>query len=73
METITLLQLIGVFGISVAVLKFIDWYILKATEALRSQIHSLREDVLDINQKFAKLEDKIDRLLWHSISKDKHD
>lgn len=66
---ITLLDAMGIVGAAVAVLKFIDWYIDKATEAMHEQIKGIREDVLDINVKFAKLEDKIDKLLWHAVEK----
>ena len=68
MDKLTLLDIIIAFGLAAGVLKFFDWYIGRATEAIRSQICNLREDVLDIHRKFDKIQDKLDNLVWHRVA-----
>lgn len=73
MEQVSLLDVIVVMGIAGAVLKFLDWYIIKATEAIRCQIHDIRDNILDFDKKFARIDDKIDKLLWHAAARAKED
>ena len=57
--------LLAIVGGVAATLKFLDWYIDKNTEALRSSVADVREDINEVKDHLVRLDAKLDDIIIH--------